>query len=432
MSPGIVAALLLSVFARGAPPDETVVSRFLRYAKIDTQSREDADGTPSTDKQFTLARLLVAELKDLGLSDAAVDEHCFVYATLRSNLPEDQAIKIPVIGLISHMDTSPEVSGAGVNPVLHRDYQGEEIILPNDTTRRLSVSRNPHLKDAIGSDLITADGRTLLGADDKAGIAEIMTALQVMVRDPAIKHGTVAIAFTPDEETGTGIALFNLKKFGARYAYTVDGGPTGEINEESWNAETATITFRGKNTHPGTAKGIMVNSMYAAAEFLREIPERMKPEMTEKREGFIHPDRGSLGVEESRLTVILRNFEKLDAERALLASIRDSTVRLFPGTSIDLTFTPGYSNMKTVLDSVPFVVDYAVEACRRAGVSPAVVPVRGGTDGSDLSAMGLPCPNIFTGGDNFHGKLEWVSVRGMDRSVQVLLNLIEIWREKNS
>ena len=414
--------------------EESVVDRFLRYAKFDTQSQEDLETTPTTNHQFAFAKRLVAELKSLGLQNISLDDHCFVFATLPSNLPKDQAKEIPVIGLISHIDTSPAVSGKDVHPVIHTNYQGDDIILPNDPKQVLSVAKNPRLKDYIGDSIITADGTTLLGADDKAGVAEIMTAMQALVNNPSIKHGTVKIAFTPDEETGTGIGKFDVKKFGARYAYTIDGGTLGEINEESWNADQATVTFHGKSTHPGTAKGMMVNSMYAAADFLLQLPDSMKPETTEKREGFIHPDHGTLGVEESSIKFILRDFDEsgLDNQHAILKAIRDSSLQHFPGTAIDLDIKPDYRNMKVVLDSVPFVIANAVEACKRAGVVPEIVPIRGGTDGSDLTFVGLPCPNIFTGGENFHSKLEWVPVRGMNKAVETLLNLIQIWREKNS
>ena len=414
--------------------EESVVDRFLRYAKFDTQSQEDLETTPTTKHQFAFAKQLVSELKSLGLQNISLDDHCFVFATLPSNLPKDQAKKIPVIGLISHMDTSPAVSGKDVHPVIHANYQGNDIVLPNDAAQVLAVAKNPRLKDDIGDSIITADGTTLLGADDKAGVAEIMTAIQALVNNPSVKHGTVKIAFTPDEETGTGIGKFDVKKFGARYAYTIDGGTLGEINEESWNADQATVIFHGASAHPGTAKGTMVNSMYAAADFLLQLPDSMKPETTEKREGFIHPDHGTLGIEESSIKLILRDFDVsgLENQHAVLKAIRDSSLQHFPGTKIDLDIKPDYRNMKVVLDSVPFVIANAVEACKRAGVTPEIVPIRGGTDGSDLTFMGLPCPNIFTGGENFHSKLEWIPVRGMNKAVETLLNLIQVWREKNS
>ena len=415
-------------------PEESVVDRFLRYVKFDTQSKDDITSTPTSKLEFALAKKLVQELKALGLKDAAVDGQCFVFATLPGNLPKSQLEKIPAIGLISHLDTSPEVTDAGVHSLVHTNYQGEDIVLPDDTSQIISVAKNPHLKDYLGGSIITAGGTTLLGADDKAGIAEIMTMLHKLKDDPFIHHGTIKIAFTPDEETGSGIAKFNVKKFGARYAYTVDGDRTGQINVESWSADQATVTLKGRSAHPGSAKGVMVNSMYAAADFLLQLPDSMKPESTEGRQGFLHPDHGTLGVEESTIKLILRDFDVsgLERQHAVLAAVRDSTLAHFPGVSIDLTFRKDYRNMKTVLDSVPFVTQYALEACRRAGLNPEIVPIRGGTDGSDLTFMGLPCPNIFTGGENFHSKLEWIPVQGMEKAVDVLLNLVQIWVEKNS
>ncbi len=413
---------------------QSVVERFLRYVKIDTQSKEDVDSIPSTQKQFDLARMLVQELQDLGLTDARIDSHCYVYATLPTNLPAPVAAKIPVIGLISHMDTSPAVSGADVNPIFHKNYQGGDIVLPNDKTQIISVEKNPRLNDNIGSDIISADGTTLLGADDKAGCAEIMTALQTLINDHSIKHGTIKIAFTPDEEVGKGADKFDVKGFGAQYAYTIDGGMTGEISNETWNADAATITFQGKSTHPGTAKGIMNNSLYALAHFVSLFPDDIKPETTEKRVGFLHPYTGSLEVEESKIKVLLRDFDLngLEKQRKILNDMREKTLVKFPNVKITIDIKESYRNMRFELDKVPFVTEYAVEACKRAGVKTELKPVRGGTDGSRLTYMGLPCPNIFTGGENYHGKLEWIPVQGMDKAVQTILNLVQIWVEKNS
>ncbi len=413
--------------------NETVVERFLRYVKIDTQSQEDATTTPSTQKQFNLARLLVQELKDLGLQNVRIDSFCFVYATLPTNLPDALAQKVPPIGLISHMDTSPAVSGENVSPVIHKNYQGGDIILPKDTTQVITVEKNQRLLDNIGSDIITSDGTTLLGADDKSGIAEIMTMLQTLINDPTIKHGTVNIAFTADEEVGTGIDKFDVKNFGAKYAYTIDGGELGEINNETWNADGASVLIHGKSFHPGDAKGKMVNAMYAAGYFLSRIPDNMKPETTEKREGFIHPDNGTLGVEETKIKMILRHFDLsgLDEQHKLLNTIKDETMQKYPGVKININFTQEYRNMLLKLNEVPFVNDYAYEACKRAGVTPKQIPIRGGTDGSNLTDMGLPCPNIFTGGENFHGKQEWIPVQGMEKAVKTLLNLVQIWVEKS-
>ncbi|MBI4548619.1 MAG: peptidase T [Ignavibacteriae bacterium] len=413
---------------------QTVLERFLRYVRIDTQSKEDVDSIPSTRKQFDLANLLVQELQELGLTDAYVDEYCYVYATLSSNLPDALAQKVPVIGLISHMDTSPAVSGSNVNPIIHENYRGENIVLPEDPAQVITVEKNPRLLDNIGSVIITADGTTLLGADDKAGIAEIMTVLQTLVNNPSTRHGTIKIAFTPDEEVGKGADKFDVNRFGAKYAYTIDGGQTGEISNETWNADLATIAVRGKSTHPGTAKGIMVNSLYAMAYFVSLFPDDIKPETTEKRIGFLHPYSGTLETEESKVKVLLRDFDLsgLEKQRIILYAMRDSTLKKFPDVKIDIDIKETYRNMRLELDKVQFVTDYAIEACKRAGIKPELKPVRGGTDGSRLTYMGLPCPNVFTGGENYHGKLEWIPLRGMEKAVETILNLIQIWVEKSS
>lgn len=434
-----ISILMLTFLVQGSHAQPTKVhqtplERFLRYVKIDTQSKDDVDSIPSTKKQFDLARVLVEDLKQLGVVDVRLDDHCYVYATIPSNLPADQTAKVPVIGLISHMDTSPEVSGANVNPIIHKNYQGGDIVLPNDKSQVISVKQNPRLLDNIGGDIITADGTTLLGADDKAGCAEILTLVQTLRDDPSIKHGTIKIAFTPDEEVGQGATKFDVKGFGAAYAYTVDGGQAGEISKETWNADEATVIISGKNTHPGTAKGIMINSLYATADLLSQFPDDMKPETTEKRVGFLHPYTGTLEVEASRMKVLLRDFdiEGLEKQRSILAAMRDATLKKFPDVRIDITYKQTYRNMRLELDKVPFVTDYAMEACKRAGANVTLKPVRGGTDGSRLTYMGLPCPNIFTGGENFHGKLEWIPVRGMEQAVKTLIHLVQIWVEKNS
>lgn len=439
MKPRIVIVLLtllvsIASVAKKTGQDQTVVERFLRYTKIDTQSKEDVDSIPSARREFDLARVLVEELKNVGLNDARVDDHCYVYATLPSTLSDTLTQKIPVIGLISHMDTSPAVSGTNVNAIFTKNYQGGDIILPHDTTQVITVEQNPRLKNNIGSDIITADGTTLLGADDKAGCAEIMTALQTIINDPTIKHGTIKIAFTPDEEVGKGADKFDVKGFAAQYAYTIDGGQTGEISNETWSADEATITVHGKSTHPGTAKGMMINSLYALADFISRFPDDMKPETTEKRVGFLHPYTGSLETEESKVKVLLRDFDTtgLERQRLILHKMRDETNARFPNVKIDIAIKEAYRNMRIVLEKYPFVTDYAIEACKRADVKPELIPVRGGTDGSRLTYMGLPCPNIFTGGENYHGKLEWIPVRGMEKAVKTIINLIQIWTEKNS
>ena len=384
-------------FGQSPAPRKTVVERFLKYVKIDTQSKDDVDTIPSTRKQFNLAKVLVEELKELGLNDAHVDDHCYVYATLATNLPASVAAKVPVIGLISHMDTSPEVSGANVNAIVHYAYSGGDIRLPNDTSQVITVGKNPRRKDNLSTDIITADGTTLLGADDKAGCSEIMTAIQTLVNDPTIKHGAIKIAFTPDEEVGNGAHGFDVKGFGAQYAYTIDGGQTGEVSNETWNADEAKITIKGKNTHPGTAKGIMNNSLYPMAYFISLFPPGMKPETTEKRVGFLHPYSGTVEVEESKLKVLLRDFDMkgLERQRKILNDMKAKTLKKFPKAVIDIDIKETYRNMKLELDKVPFVTDYAIEACKRTGVKVDFKPVRGGTDGSQLTSTaslnGFPC-----------------------------------------
>lgn len=418
--------------AKAYSPHESVVDRLLRYVKIDTQSKEDVDSTPTTAGQFTLARMIVEELKGMGIQDARLDKHCFVYATLPAT-SDSLARRTAVIGLIAHMDTSPSESGANVHPVIHHNYQGGDIVLPADTTQVITVKKNPDLLKNTGSDILTSDGATLLGADDKAGCAEIMTLLQTLLEDRSIGHGTVKIAFTPDEETGSGIGKFDVKNFGARYAYTIDGGFTGEICNNTWNADQATVTVHGVSTHPGTAKGVMVNSVYAMSDFILRLPSDMRPETTEKQEGFLHPYAGALDVETSTLKILLRDFELsgLARQKKILDEIREATLKKYPEVKIDLDVKPSYRNMKLVLDSIPFVTEYAMEAAKRAGVKPDLTPSRGGTDGSDLTFMGLPCPNIFTGGENFHGKLEWIPVKGMEETVKTLVELVKIWSEKS-
>jgi len=411
-------------------PQETALSRLLRYVKIDTQSAEDQKQVPSTARQFDLAQLLERELKSLGAHDVKVTEHGLVYATLSGNLGDNSAA--PVLGLIAHMDTSPAVSGAHVNPVLHTNYQGGDIVLPGDRSQVIRMARNPGLTNLIGDDIITADGTTLLGSDDKAGIAEIMTLLDTLQQNPTIKHGTLAIAFTPDEEVGGGIEMFDIKAFGAQFAYTVDGGPLGEISDETWNARSATITFKGKNTHPGTAKGLMINSLYAAGHFLTLFPQDLLPETTEGRTGFVHPYAATMTEDQSEVRVLLRDFEisGLDAKAAMLNKMVETTQKRFPAVGISLVIRDEYKNMKEVLKNYPELTEFVFEAARRAGLSPFLKAERGGTDGSALTFKGLPTPNIFTGGHNFHGKLEFNSRNGLEKTTDTLIVLVQIFAEK--
>lgn len=412
-------------------PTEPVLDRFLRYVKIDTQSQEDQTTTPSTRKQLNLANLLAKELTTLGVQNVRVSEFGIVYATLPGNLPDNS--KVPVVGFIAHMDTSPAVSGENVTPVFHKNYQGGDIKLPKDPTQIISVEKNPVLKTLIGDDIITADGTTLLGSDDKAGIAEVMTMIDTLQQNPQIKHGTLAIAFTPDEEVGSGIEKFDVKGFGAKVAYTVDGGELGEISDETWSARTATITFQGKSTHPGSAKGIMVNAMYAIGDYLQRFPKDMLPETTEGRVGFVHPYAGVVDVETSSLKVLLRDFDVsgLDAKEKMLRDMVTQTAAKYPEVQIKIDVQENYKNMKEELKNYPELSTNAMEAARRAGLKPFMKPIRGGTDGARLTFRGLPTPNLFTGGSNFHGKLEFNSKRGLEKSTETLINLVQIFAEKS-
>jgi tripeptide aminopeptidase len=406
------------------------MERFLRYVKIDTQSAEDQGSVPSTKKQFDLANLLVGELKALGAQNVRMSEFGIVYAMIPGNLADNS--RAPVIGFISHMDTSPAVSGANVNAVIHRNYRGGDIRLPKDPTQVISVEKNPILKEMIGDDIITADGTTLLGSDDKSGIAEILTMVDTLMQNPQIKHGAIAIAFTPDEEVGGGIEKFDVKGFGAQFAYTVDGESLGEISNETWSARTATVTFKGKSTHPGSAKGIMVNASYALADYLSRFPRDILPETTEERVGFVHPYTGKVDVEESSLKILLRDFELsgLDAKESLLREMVKQTQTKFPEVQVSIEVKENYKNMKEVLKDYPQLTENALEAARRAGLKTSVKAIRGGTDGARLTFNGLPCPDIFTGGQNFHGKLEFNSRRGLEKTTETLVNLVQIFAGK--
>ena len=407
------------------------MDRFLRYVKIDTQSQEDQTTVPSTRKQLNLANLLAKELTALGAENVRVSEFGIVYATVPGNLADNS--KVPVVGFIAHMDTSPAVSGANVNAIIHKNYQGGDIVLPKDTSQVITAAKNPVLKELIGDDIITADGTTLLGSDDKAGVAEVMTMIDILRQNPQIKHGTLAIAFTPDEEVGGGIEKFDIKGFGAKVAYTVDGEELGEISDETWSARTATVTFQGKSTHPGSARGIMVNAMYAIGDYLGRFPKDMLPETTEGRVGFVHPYAGVIDVETSSVKILLRDFDVsgLDAKEKMLRDMVAETAKKFPEVKIGITVEENYKNMKEVLKNYPELTNNAMEAARRAGLKPFMKPIRGGTDGARLTFQGLPTPNLFTGGSNFHGKLEFNSRRGLEKSTETLVHLVQIFAEKS-
>jgi tripeptide aminopeptidase len=412
------------------PPTEAAIGRFLRYVRIDTQSREGQPIVPSTPGQWTLANLLARELKDLGIADVRVSEHCVVYASMPANI--SNATRVPVIGFISHVDTSPAVSGANVKPIVHTNYQGGDIVLPADTTQIITVAQHPILLTMIGDDIITTDGTTLLGSDDKAGVAAIMTMVDLLGRNPEIPHGTIKVAFTPDEEIGVGIEQFDVAGFGAEFGYTVDGDAPGEIGNETWSARAATVTFHGRSTHPGTAKGVMVNAIYAFADYVSRMPADMLPETTEGREGFVHPYIGVADVETSHVKVLLRDFDMsgLESKEQFLRDLATATEQRFPGVRVDVVVQENYRNMHEVLKDYPQLTENALEAARRAGLTPFTRAIRGGTDGSKLTFRGLPCPNVFTGGQNFHSKLEFNSRRHLEQTSETLVHLVQIFAEQ--
>lgn len=428
-----VLVLSTAFYGQTKPPTESAMDRFLRYVKIDTQSAEDTGKYPSTDKQLVLARLLEKELNALGVQNVRVASNGIVYGMVPGNLADNA--KVPTIGFIAHMDTSPAVSGANVNAIIHKNYQGGDIVLPGDKTQVITVAQNPDLKNLIGDDIITADGTTLLGSDDKSGIAELMTMIDTLKQNPQLKHGNIAIAFTPDEEVGGPMNEFEIEKWGAKFAYTVDGEQLGDISNETWSARTATVTFRGRSTHPGTAKGIMINSSYAAGFFLGEFPNQVKnrPETTAGREGFLHVSTATMSEETSVVKILLRNFDisGLAAQEETVKKVVATTQAKFPDVKIEYGSELGYLNMKEILKDYPQLTDYAIEASKRAGIDAKIRPIRGGTDGSRLTARGLPTPNLFTGGHNFHGKLEFNSRKGLEKSTETLVHLVQIWAEKS-
>ncbi|WP_137044651.1 peptidase T [Pseudolabrys sp. FHR47] len=409
--------------------DYTVLARFLRYVVIDTQSDPESPSTPSTEKQKTLGRLLVSELRDIGLSDADMDDNGYVYATLPANTDKT----VPVICFCSHMDTSPDFSGANVKPQIVRNYQGGDIVLPGDNARVIRPADHPALASQIGNDIVTSDGTTLLGADDKAGLAEIVDALRFLAAHPEIKHGTIKVLFTPDEEIGRGVDKADLKRLGADFAYTMDGSTAGTIEDETFSADAATIIITGLAAHPGFAKGRMENAIRIAARIVDALPkDTCTPETTQGRDGFLHPVAVTSQLGEAKLQYIIRDFTEdgLREKAALLESTIKDVMRDFPRSSYTFEVKEQYRNMKVVLDRHPQIVDNAMEAVRRAGLKPEKDSIRGGTDGSRLSFMGLPCPNIFAGGHGFHSPLEWVSVQDMQAAVRTIVHLAAIWEER--
>ncbi len=406
---------------------ESVLERFLRYVQVDTQAREGADTYPSTPGQLVLLNALVDELRALGLSDAAIDAHGYVTATIPATTSKTG---VPTIGFIAHVDTSPEMSGAGVRPILHRAYDGRDLVLPDAPGVVLRKADAPYLAECHGHDIVTASGTTLLGADNKAGVAEIVTAAAHLLAHPEIAHGPIRIAFTPDEEVGRGTEHFDVTRFGAACAYTMDGGARGELEWESFSADGCTVTFRGANTHPGYAQGRMVNAIKLAARFIDRLPAgTLSPESTGGRDGFVHPYVVQGGVNETHVRFILRDFDTAALRRhaELLRSLAEGVVAEAPGASVSMEIVEQYRNMREVLDHHPLVVERAREAMLRLGVTPRERPIRGGTDGSRLSFMGLPTPNLFAGEQQFHSRLEWVSVQDMEMAVALIVELAATW-----
>ncbi len=408
---------------------ESLAARFTRYVKIDTQSDPKSTTSPSTEKQKNLGKVLVEELLSMGLDDAHLDSYGYVYATIPANSTKN----VPVICFCSHMDTSPDCSGLDVKPIIHRNYQGQDLILPDDESVILKMEEHKDLKAQIGNDIVTASGTTLLGADNKAGIAEIMEAAAFIVANADIKHGEIKILFTPDEEIGRGVDHVDLEKLGADYAYTVDGETCGSIEDETFSADGAVLTIHGISSHPGFARGKMQSAIKILAEVIQALPkDTLSPESTSGKEGFIHPVGMEASVEEAAAEFILRDFDDalLVEHGRTLGKIVQDVLRNYPGASYTLEISAQYRNMKTVLDQHPQVMEYGLLAIERAGMVPKPQRIRGGTDGSRLSLMGLPCPNIFAGEHAFHGKQEWVSLQDMEKAVQTIVNIITIWEEK--
>jgi tripeptide aminopeptidase len=406
-----------------------VTERFLRYVVIDTQSDPASPTCPSTEKQKNLGLLLASELQGLGIRDAHLDEYGYVYATI----PATTDRQVPVICFCSHMDTSPDCTGKDVKPQMVRNYRGGDIVLPGDPTQVIRAAEHPALGHQIGNDIITSDGTTLLGADNKAGLAEIMDAAQFLLNNPQIRHGEIKILFTPDEEIGRGVDKADLKKLAADFAYTIDGETAGNIEDETFSADAATITIEGVSTHPGFAKGKMEHAIKIAAAIVDRLPkDTCSPETTEGREGFLHPIGIAGSLEKTTLSFIVRDFTEqgLKDKEALLEGIVKEVMKDYPRSTFRLEIKPQYRNMKQVIDRHPQLIDNAMEAIRRAGLTPVKTPIRGGTDGSRLSFMGLPCPNIFAGEHAFHSRLEWVSRQDMEKAVQTIVHLAMIWEER--
>jgi tripeptide aminopeptidase len=407
----------------------SVLERFLRYVQIDTQSDPNSTSFPSTARQRNLSVLLAAELQELGVSDAHVDEHGYVYATIPSNSEKED---VPVICFCSHVDTSPDVTGANVKPLVHRNWDGSDIVLPDDPKQVLRIRELHDLDQQVGNDIVTASGTTLLGADNKAGVAEIMAAAELLMRRPDIRHGAVKILFTPDEEVGRGTEKVDLVKLGADFGYTVDGEAAGTLEDETFSADGVTITVHGVSTHPGYAIGKLENALKIASEILARLPKNaLSPETTEGKEGFIHPVQIEGIQEKAVLRFIIRDFDTsgLADKENLLKEITDEVMKGYPNSTAEFVVQEQYRNMKEVLDQYPQVIANALTAMEKVGLTPIRQSIRGGTDGSRLSFMGLPCPNIFAGEHAFHSRLEWVSVQDMEKAVEVIVSLCQVWEE---
>jgi tripeptide aminopeptidase len=407
----------------------SITERFLRYVTVDTQSNPDSTAIPSSEKQKDLGSLLVNELITIGLHDAHLDEYGYVYATIPSN---SEKSNVPVICFCSHMDTAPDCSGTGVKPIVHENYQGQDLILPDDTTQAIRLSEHHDLKNQIGNDIITASGATLLGADNKAGVAEIVDACYQLMSHPEIKHGTIRILFTPDEEIGRGVDKVDIEKIGAYAGYTVDGESAGNMENETFSADGAKLIINGISAHPGFAKGKMQSAIKIAGHIVASLPHELSPETTEGKQGFIHPVSVRGHVETAEIDFILRDFDehKLSNYAEIIRETAETALARFPGCSYSLEVKPQYRNMKAMLDKHPEIVEHGMEAMKRAGLNARLCSIRGGTDGSRLSFMGLPCPNIFAGEHAFHSKHEWVSVQDMQKAVETILHLCEIWEER--
>ncbi len=408
----------------------TVAERFINYAKIDTEADPKSTSFPSSMKQKDLAQVLVRELHAMGVEDAEMDEWGYVFATLPSNTKKQN---VPTLCFCSHMDTAPDCSGKNVKPILHHKYTGAPIVLPDDEAQIITVEKHPYLKEKIGDDIITASGLTLLGADDKAGVAIIMDFAHFIMKNPHIEHGKIRILFTPDEEVGRGVEHLDMKKLNADYGYTLDGGELGSIEDESFSADAVEVTIHGISAHPGYAKGKMKHAIKIASEFVDELPkDSWSPETTTGREGFVHPTSISGVLEKATIGFIIRDHEtaKLKVYEDRLQEILEKVVAKYPGVTSEFKVKEQYRNMKEVIKTVPFVTAYAIEAMKRVGVTPKPVIIRGGTDGSRLSFMGLPCPNLFTGEMGIHSKHEYVSVQDMEKAVKTMVELVGIWCEE--